>query len=115
MSFRRKTRNSVKVLLLLIVIVLIGLIGLGCVQGLQPVGWSGGAISGDTLFVGSLEGRLVAVNTVDTSRQWSKEFKSETKSGGFDLGCTLGGGGRCQGGNLRDAGSSRGPGLPRRL
>ncbi|MFC1908679.1 PQQ-binding-like beta-propeller repeat protein [Chloroflexota bacterium] len=93
MSFRRKTRYSVKGLLLLLVIFLVGLIGLGCIQGLQPVGWSGGAVSGNTLFVGSLEGRLVAVNTVDTSRQWSDELKAEVKSGGFNLGCTLGGGG----------------------
>ena len=83
----RRNRLSGKILFLLAVVLVVGLVSLGCIEGLQPVGWSGGALSGDTLFAGSKEGRLVAVNTVDGSRQWSEPFRSSAQAGGF--GCEL--------------------------
>ncbi len=63
-----KLRTS-RILLLLVMLVVIGLASFGCISGAQPMGWSGGEISNGTLFVGSKEGRLVAVNLADESRQ----------------------------------------------
>jgi len=60
---------------------------------MQSVGWSGGAVSGGTLFVGSKEGRLVAVNIADESRQWSEPLKASTPAGGFGCAPAAGGGG----------------------
>ncbi len=85
----------VRVLLLLgiLLVVMTGLSGAGCIQGLQPIGWSGGVVADDTLFVGSKEGRLVAVNLDDGSRQWSVPLKMPPSSGGFGcIGPAYGGG-----------------------
>jgi len=76
-----------KISLLLVLLLVVGLASLGCIKGLQPIGWSGGVVSGDTLFVGSKEGRLVAVNIVDESRQWSEPLKTSGSAGGFGFGC----------------------------
>jgi outer membrane protein assembly factor BamB len=59
----------------------IGLTSVACVQGLQAVGWSGGTVSGGTLYVGSSEGKLVAVNLADDGRLWSEAIKSAQSSG----------------------------------
>ncbi len=82
----RRKRLSGKILFLLAIVLVVGLVGVGCIEGLQPVGWSGGAVSGDTLFVGSTEGRLVAVNTADGSRRWAEPFRTSTQAGGFGCG-----------------------------
>ena len=93
MYFKHSRRLTGRILLLLVMLLMVGLTGLGCIEGLQPIGWSGGAVSGDTLFVGSKEGKLVAVNTVDESRQWSEPLKASAQAGGF--GCAPTGGGGC--------------------
>jgi outer membrane protein assembly factor BamB len=67
----------------------------GCVRGITPVGWSGGTASDDTLYVGSREGRLVALNLTDDSRQWSEPLKAAAQTGLF--GCSPAGG--CGGGS----------------
>jgi len=90
---RRSKRLVIKVLLLLVVLLVVGLASLGCIKGLQPIGWSGGEVSGDTLLVGSKEGRLVAVNVVDTSRKWSEPLKKASGGGGFGCAPAMGGGG----------------------
>ena len=82
------SRPTRKVLILLVMLLLVGLASLGCVRGLQPLGWSGGAVSGGTLFVGSKEGRLVAFNLADESRRWSEPLKATKSAGGF--GCAPG-------------------------
>ena len=92
MWFRHNRVLLGKILLLLVILLMVGLTSLGCVEGLQPIGWSGGAVSDGTLFVGSKEGRLVAVNIADDSRQWSGPIKAKPTGG---LGCaapTAGGG-----------------------
>ncbi|MFC2017369.1 PQQ-binding-like beta-propeller repeat protein [Chloroflexota bacterium] len=89
----RHNRLLGRILLLLVIILMVGLSSLGCVEGLQPIGWSGGAVSGDTLFVGSKEGRLVAVNIADESRQWSEPIKAQKSGGGFGCAAPTGGGG----------------------
>ncbi len=82
-----------RILLLMVMLAVIGLAGFGCIEGMQPLGWSGGAVSDGTLFVGSKEGSLVAVNLADESRQWSEPIKAPRGTGGF-FGCpqTYGGG-----------------------
>src|SRR3990170_8512393 len=68
-----------------------GIALLGCVGGMQPVGWSGVNIADSTLFVGSREGRLVAIQPDDT-RLWSEPLKAPP-SGGFGCAPITGGGG----------------------
>ena len=85
--------------LLLAMLFITGLTVSGCVEGLQPVGWSGGAASGGTLYVGSAEGKLVAVNMADESRRWADELKPAEQAGGF-FGCAPSYGGGCGGGAL---------------
>ncbi len=80
-------------ILLLVMLLVGGLTSLGCIRGLQPIGWSGGAIVDGTLFVGSIEGRLVAVNLADSSRQWSQPLKASRSAGGFGCAAPTAGGG----------------------
>ncbi len=75
-----------RILLLMVMLLVTGLAGFGCVTGLRPVGWSGGAVSDGTLLVGSKEGRLVSVNLADESRQWSESLKAASQAGGL-FGC----------------------------
>jgi outer membrane protein assembly factor BamB len=93
---KRDRRRAGRILLLLVMLLVIGIASFGCVSGLQPIGWSGGVVSDGTLYVGSKEGRLVAVNLNDESRQWSESLKATGQSGGF--GCTSVYGGGCGGG-----------------
>jgi outer membrane protein assembly factor BamB len=89
---KRGKRRTGKILLLMFTLLVIGLASSGCIKGLQPIGWSGGAVSGGTLFVGSKEGRLVTVNLADESRYWSEPLKSTGQTGGFGCLPTAGGG-----------------------
>ncbi len=87
MWFKRKSvLGKVLLLLVMLLVVMGGLTCLGCVRGLQPIGWSGTVVSGDTLFVGSREGRLVAVDTADDSWQWSEPI--QTAGSASILGCS---------------------------
>ena len=95
MYFKRSKLWTGRILLLLVMLLMVGLASSGCIKGLRPIGWSGGVVSDDTLFVGSKEGRLVAVNIVDESRQWSEPLKASAQAGGF--GCVPVGGGGCAG------------------
>jgi len=70
-----------------------GLSGLGCIKGLQPIGWSGGVVVDGTLFVGSAEGRLVAINMADGSRQWSEALTRPAAAGIFGCEASMAGGG----------------------
>ena len=84
MRFRHHKVLLGKALLLMVILVIIGgLSGFGCIKGLQPIGWSGGVVADGTLFVGSEEGRLVAINLADGSRQWSEPLKMPASAGGF--------------------------------
>ena len=75
-----------KVSLLLVIILVGGLITLGCAPRSQPRGWSGGAVANETLFLGSREGKLVALNA-SGGRLWEVVLETSKKSaGGF--GCT---------------------------
>jgi outer membrane protein assembly factor BamB len=71
---------------LLVIFVLVGLTVLGC-AGIRsaPEGGSGGTIVDGTLYIGSMAGKLVAVNTSDGSRLWAEPLKGTGSAGG--LGC----------------------------
>ena len=96
MAIKRRGLIVGKAVLLLGILLIIVLAGAGCIEGLYPIGWSGGAVADDTLFVGSKEGKLVAVNINDESRQWSEPLKASASGTGF--GCVPMGGGGCAGG-----------------
>ncbi len=72
-----------KVLLLLVILLVGGLTASGCIGGLQPIGWSGGVVADGTVFLGSVEGRLVAVSIADGVRQWSEPLQASGSTGGF--------------------------------
>jgi outer membrane protein assembly factor BamB len=93
--FRRNKILLGKVILLVVMLLLVvsGLGVFGCIKGLQPIGWSGGAVADGTLFVGSEQGRLVAVNLADGSRQWSEELKMQQSTGLFGCAPTATGAG----------------------
>jgi len=71
-----------KISLLLAILLVVGVAVSGCYGRQQPRGWSGATIVDDTLFVASIEGRLVALNTSDGSRLWPDSVlgSSESKS-----------------------------------
>ncbi len=75
-----------KALLLLVVLLLGGVTVLGCLPGGQPKGWSGGIVADNTLFVGSMESKLVAMNKSDGSRLWEVTLEP-SKAGGSLFGC----------------------------
>lgn len=95
MPFKRGKWRTGRVLLLAVMLLVIGLAGSSCVEGLQSIGWSGGAVSDGTLFVGSKQGRLVAVNLADESRQWTEPLKVTGQTGGFLGSCAPAYGGGC--------------------
>jgi outer membrane protein assembly factor BamB len=80
-----KTKTGLTVLLVVIVTSIV-LLGLSCVSGISPVGWSGGVVADGVLYVGSNEGRLTAINIDDGSRQWAEVLKARASGGLF--GCS---------------------------
>lgn len=88
MKTRRGIKFWFKASLALVVLSLLGLTSSSCVgTGSVPKGWSGGAITDDTLFIGSLDGKLVAVDTANGSRLWAETLKTTEQSGGIFKGC----------------------------
>jgi outer membrane protein assembly factor BamB len=73
-----------------IALLLVGLVFTSCI-GTQavPRGWSGGTIEGNTLYLGTMDGRLVAVDITDGSRLWSTKLAVYATSGGA-FGCSQG-------------------------
>jgi outer membrane protein assembly factor BamB len=82
--------------LLAIIIIIVGLLSSSCVSGLSPIGWSGGIVENDTLYIGSVEGRLAAINMIDESRQWAETLKQTAQTGMFGCSALTGG---CGGGS----------------
>ena len=83
----KSARVGIRIIILVLLLATISIIGLSCIEGLVPIGWSGGVVDGDILYVGSEEGRLVSVDMTDGSRQWSEALKMASSSGGL-FGCT---------------------------
>ncbi len=98
MALQRGKRRFGRIWLMLVMLLLIGLVGFSCVRGLAPVGWSGGAVSDGVLYVGSKEGRLVAIGLDDGSRHFTEPLKASGQGGGL-FGCSSAYGGGCGGGS----------------
>ncbi|MDO8687900.1 MAG: PQQ-binding-like beta-propeller repeat protein [Dehalococcoidales bacterium] len=87
MVIRPRRKLLVRGALLLVVLFLTGLIVTGCVGGTTvPRGWSGGTIVDSTLFIGSMEGKLVTISTVDGSRLRAVALGDTAPAAGF--GCS---------------------------
>ncbi|MDO8686986.1 MAG: PQQ-binding-like beta-propeller repeat protein [Dehalococcoidales bacterium] len=87
MGIRRSRKLLVRGALLLVVLILLGLVVVGCVEGTTvPKGWSGGTIVDGTLFIGSMEGKLVTISTVDGSRLRAVALGYTAPAAGF--GCS---------------------------
>ncbi|HEY96659.1 MAG TPA: PQQ-binding-like beta-propeller repeat protein [Dehalococcoidia bacterium] len=95
---RKKRRLSLtgKIFAVTVLLLVIGAIGFGCVKGLTAIGWSGGVVSDDTIYLGTQEGRLVAFNLTDESRLSAEKISAGSSGGGL-FGCIPAGGG-CAGG-----------------
>lgn len=74
-----------KVWLLLVILLVGGVIASGCANtGAVPRGWSGGTMVNGTLFLGSMNGELIAVDTANGNRLWAPVVLETTaKAGGF--------------------------------
>ena len=74
--------------LLLVILLLLGLVLASC-RGLGsiPKGWSGGTIVDGTLFIGSMEGQLVAMEIPSGRRLWAAPLEAPSEGGG-GFGCT---------------------------
>ncbi|MFC2056059.1 PQQ-binding-like beta-propeller repeat protein [Chloroflexota bacterium] len=85
MGTKHSTISTFKISLLVLVILLGGLVFSGCRAGLGavPKGWSGATIADDILFVGSMEGKLVATNTTDNNLLWAIPLETTETGGGF--------------------------------
>ncbi len=80
-----------RMMLLALILAGLGIGAFGCISGVTAIGWSGGAVSDNTIYVGSREGRLVALNLADDSRQWSEKLKVVAQTGLFGCGLSTGG------------------------
>jgi outer membrane protein assembly factor BamB len=85
----RKMRQSRR-WLSVVALLLVGLVFTGCTgRTTIPKGWSGGTVDGNDLYIGTMDGRLIAVNTDNGSLLWSTKLEIGTTSGG-GFGCSQG-------------------------
>jgi len=95
---KHKSNWLLKLPFLLAAVLALILVITGCISGLAAVGWSGGTVSDGVLYVGSREGKLVAVNLADESRLFSEPLVPVAQPGLFGCSPATGGGGGCAGG-----------------
>ncbi len=98
MKLKIKLPLASRIAFILALVIAVGLIAFGCISGLSAVGWSGGTVSDGFLYVGSREGRLVAVNLADDSRLFSEALVPVSQGGLFGCAPATGGIGGCSGG-----------------
>ena len=87
----KRNKLLAKALLVMLMLFLGSISVFGCARtGAIPRGWSGVAVAGDTLFLGSMNGKIVALNASSGTRVWPQDFTLEapTPTGGF--GCAPG-------------------------
>lgn len=70
MGIKHNRRLWGKVLLLLVVLLIVGVTVSGCYGRTQTLGWSGAVVADGSLFIASVNGNLVALNTSDGGRLW---------------------------------------------
>lgn len=82
MTIKHNTFSGAGKLVLLAIVVLVAF---GCVPGgtSVPRGWSGAAVDGTTLYIGSMDGKIIALNASDGRRLWSAPLETAAPSGGF--------------------------------
>jgi len=78
-----------KLFISLLVILLLGGLTTGCAMQSQPEGWSGVVVVDGTLFLGSMGGKLVAIEVSSHNRLWS-DVTLETSKTASILGCATG-------------------------
>ncbi len=84
MTLLRNRKLLTKLSLLIGLLAIVLLTGTGCTMaGMSPVGWSGVVISedGNTAYTGSREGRLVAINLVNSERNFAEPLKVAATGG----------------------------------
>jgi outer membrane protein assembly factor BamB len=92
LKFMRNKKTLIRVSVLFIVLLTCAVLLSGCVRGMSPIGWSGVLISGNTVYTGTKEGRLVSL---DLSANNAKKFAEPLKAastGGSACGSSSGGG-----------------------
>jgi eukaryotic-like serine/threonine-protein kinase len=66
---------------LLVVVLTVGLMSSCTFRGAATIGWSGGAVANDSVFVGANSGRLVAYNLTDNTTLRADALKPKPSSG----------------------------------
>ena len=82
----KRNRILFGIALVVLVLLLVGTSAFGCAQtGAEARGWSGIVVADDTLFLGSMTGKIVALNTASGARVWPQDFALEGQqtTGGF--------------------------------
>jgi outer membrane protein assembly factor BamB len=80
------TRNKLlaKGLLVMVILILGSITTIGCARtGSIARGWSGTEVVGSTLFLGSMDGKLVALDTSNGSTLWEVPLETEVPARGF--------------------------------
>ena len=78
MPFRGNRVLLRRILPLLAILLVMGVILSGCYGRGQPRGWSGATIANDSIFAGSLAGRLVGFNKTNQERLWENNEEAGT-------------------------------------
>ena len=69
---RRGSKAALFILVLTAVLILVG-----CNAVRRPQGWSAGTVSDDTLFIGTMQGEVLAVSKVTGDTEWRRELPTE--------------------------------------
>ena len=77
MRLLQSFRKDIRALLALAALALLALAGCGGIA--VPEGWSGGAIDGDTLYIGTSQGEVRAINREDGSTRWRFALHGEER------------------------------------
>jgi len=76
--------SKVVLLLLILIVIMSGLSFFGCIgRGTKPLGWSGVAVADNSLFLGSMDGELVALSTSNGMRLWGVALETSASTGTF--------------------------------
>ena len=85
MCFRFGNAKLGKKLLFLVLLIFGGLALSGCVGSVPARGWSGAMVADGTLYIGSMEGKVLAIDPTDGSQIW--EFRPQASSATSSFGC----------------------------
>ena len=84
----RQNKLLVGTMLVVLMLLLSSLSISGCARtGAVPRGWSGVAVAENTLFLGTMEGKVVALNASSGARLWPQDFTLETQAATGGFGC----------------------------